>query len=265
MRRILFVLGLFCAVPHLAAAQRTGYVELVPPPTHERWFVSFGASLVPYGAQPFSNRFGTPNLFLPAVVETVGADYRPRGAFGTDVGFGFMATSRFGIGATRTRVRYDNIGLHTYSTRPRLFRRGTLIYQDGVFIDTNDSAAHRLEQAYHLEISAVPVRGRHTIVRAFAGPSRFKISQGLARVIEPVDAYVREQNSVDGSAWGYHAGADFVFYIPNRHSPLVGLGFGTSIRFTTATVHSINGLNAAEPQDYDAGGWHWSLGMRARF
>ena len=72
-------------------------------------------------------------------------------------------------------------------------------------------------------------------------------------------------DTVDGTGWGYHAGADFAFYIANRHSRFAGLGFGTSIRYTRATIPSINGLEATEPQDYGAGGWHWSLGMRARF
>jgi hypothetical protein len=265
MRSLVIALGLLCAVPHLAAAQRTGYVELVPPPTHERLFMSFGVSLVPYGAQPFSNRSGTPNLFLPSVDDIVSADYRPRGAFGTDAGLGVMAASRVGIGLSRTKVRYDEIGLRTYSVRPRLFRRGTLIYQDGVFEATSDSTAHRVEEAYHLEVSGVAVRGRHAIVRAFAGPSWFEVSQGLVRQIEPVGAAIREENTVDGTGWGYHAGADFSAYIPNAASAFAGLGFGTSIRYTRATIRSINGLDATERQDYGAGGWHWSLGMRARF
>ena len=63
-----------------------------------------GRRLVPYGAQPFSNRSGTPYLFLPSVDDIVRADYRPRGAFGADAGLGVMATSRVGIGLSLSLI-----------------------------------------------------------------------------------------------------------------------------------------------------------------
>jgi hypothetical protein len=264
MRRIVIALGLICALPHAAAAQREGTIELVPTREHEHWFVSVGANLVPTHAEPFSNRFATPNRFLPSVDNIVGANYRPRGAFGTDIGIGMMATPRLGIGASRTKVRYDEIALHTNSLRPRLFQRGTLIYQDGVFSSSDQTSAHRVEEAYHVELSGVVVRGRHATIRAFAGPSRYELSQGLARRIDAADASVDEQNTVDANGWGYNAGADFSAYIPNS-STFAGIGFGTSIRYTRATIAGSDGLDPTQPQDYAIGAWHWSLGMRARF
>jgi hypothetical protein len=264
MRRIVIALGLICALPHAAAAQREGTIERIPTREHEHWFVTVGASLVPTHAEPFSNRLTTPNRFLPSVDDIIGADYRPRGAFGTDVGIGAMITPHLGIGASRTKVRYDDVGLHTYSSRPRLLQRGTLIFQDGVFTASDQTTAHRVEEAYHVELSGVVVRGRNGIIRAFAGPSWYELSQGLAREVRASDAFIVEQNTVDATGWGYNAGADFVFYIPNA-SPMAGIGFGTSIRYTRATIGGIDGLEPTRPQDYEIGAWHWSLGMRARF
>lgn len=266
MRRTLIALAFLCALPHAAAAQRDGYVELVPPPEHERWFIAFGADLSPKGPPPYANQLRTPNPFLPSAEDIVGADYRPRGGFGLDVGVGVMATPRFGVGASRTKVTFDEVTMHTYGSRPRLIRRGTLIYQDGVFTASDESTARFVEEAYHLELSAVPVRGRRGLIRAFAGPTWYEVSLEMARRIDPVDASRDEENTIDATGWGYHVGADVSTYIPNRYAKFAGLGFGTSIRYTKGTVAGVNALDpAGSRQDYETGGWHWTLGMRARF
>jgi hypothetical protein len=215
--------------------------------------------------RPVLERFATPNPFLPSASNVVAADYTSYRASGMDIGLGGMITGRLGIGVTRSKIRDDEVRMQSRTVRPRLFRRGTLIYQDGIFTSFDETTSHRKERAYHVELSGVPLRARGTIVRVFAGPSYYEISQGLARQIDHADAYVREVNGVDGRGWGYNAGVDVSIYAPTN-SKASGIGAGTSIRYSRATMASINGLDPAEgPQDYDVGGWHVTVGMRVRF
>jgi hypothetical protein len=264
MRRLAVYFAFACAVPVTTSAQAPGSVEVVPPRAHERVHLWFDVAFTPRRGDRFTNAIARPNAFLPAASDTFSAEYILDKAFGSDAGVAFMATSRVGIGVSRTRVRYDDVLLRLDTIRPRLFRSGPVIHQDGVFTSAGESSSHRMEQGYHLEVSAVARRGRAGSIRAFAGPSLLKISQGLVRQLG-TDAFVREENSVEARAWGYHAGADFAAFIPNRHT-FAGLGFGTTVRYMRATVPSINGLDpAGGRQDYRAGGWHVSMGFRGRF
>jgi hypothetical protein len=265
MRRSLIALGLLCAVPHVAAAQRPGSVELVPPPAHERWFISIGATKTLFRTDRFSNQFAAPNEFLASARDVVAAEYASFKAFGMDVGIGAMLTPRLGIGVTRSTIKDGEVRMQTRTVRPQLFRRGTLIYQDGIFTSFDQTTTYRKERAYHVELSGVLLRARGNIIRVFAGPSHCQITQGLARRISLASAFVNEENGNDGRGWGYNAGLDAALYAPTS-SKASGIGVGTSIRYSRATAASINGLDpAGGPQDYDVGGWHVTVGMRARF
>jgi hypothetical protein len=263
MRRV-FVMLFVCVAPAVASAQ-PGHIEIEPPPTSERWFASVDVGMTVVRGERFSNSHQQPNQFLPSFNETFKVDYDLGLARGGNFGFGVMATPRLAFGVTRTRVKYSSMLLATEVRWPLLIRSGSTFRVDRIRVNTDSSYSQRVEQAYHLEASAVLVRRTAVVLRGFAGPTWFDISQGFVRALDRVDATVDHETTIDGAGWGYHAGLDFAVYMPTT-SRTTGIGVGTSVRYSRGSIGSINALDPADgPQAYSTGGWYVSVGMRGRF
>jgi hypothetical protein len=268
MRRPLVVLALIClgcSAPGPAAAQEPGTVVLVPPRTAEKVWLVVDAGMSAFGGEAYSNEYASPNAFLPSASDTFAVTYHPQGAFATSYGAGYMMTSRLGVGVSRTRVTYEDVVVRTGLSRPRLIRRNGVVNAEGAITFSDTSLSNQSEKAYHLEVSGHVVRTRVLHLRAFAGPSRFRLSQGLVRRLDET-AFPIERNGAETAGWGYNAGLDLSAYIPSRHAAVTGIGFGASLRYARADIESVNGLDpAGGPQVYPIGGLTLALGMRGRF
>lgn len=204
--------------------------------------------------------FGEPSALAAAYGRpSRGADF--------DFGGGRMFTSVFGAAVSISGTTHgdDTAGLAISIPHPDFFDAS------GTDASVTEPALRRGEGALHLQLVAMPLpAGGPVQLRLFGGPSYFRVKQDLVadmRFLQfatpfsrsnvvTIDAWDSEE--VEGSAWGFHAGADVGYFF----SRVVGVG--GMIRFSRATVALFDPLSGQDVE-FKAGGVQAGGGLRLRF
>ncbi len=206
---------------------------------------------------------GAEPLYLETLRSQV--DYRlPTGA-DFDFGFGVRLTRAFGLGLSFSGTAHqDAAQLFVQVPHPLAF--------DAFASDTapTDQALTRSEGGAHIQfVFVAPTTGRLR-VRVFGGPTFFRVEQEGVDVIEYNQVYgifttannvtitTYRSRKVDGSGWGFHAGADVSWFF-NRV-----VGIGAIVRFSRGSV-SIENTIGTGTIDVKAGGVQAGGGLRLRF
>lgn len=253
---------LACAVTLLPVpVMAQGYIRQVPPRTTERVYLVIDVGAMP-STQDFRSTGPVRTEFGPGTVKTSGETQATAGgAFGG----GVMFSRRFGLGLTMSRVEHPDVPMLWTISLPR--RNGTIA--TGYYW----AGTQRKEEGYHVEASYVLHRGRSGAVRAFGGPTLFRLKQ-LAEY-NPTYAdfgdrdgeivYLkRETKDVRGTGWGYHAGLDASIYAVQRGA--FRFGMGGTVRYASGSVDMENPLDKLGSTDsYGVGGWQLLGGFRFGF
>jgi hypothetical protein len=251
MKRFVFVAAM-CVVPSFASAQDEpgGWVDV-------------NVGVASSGQDPFTAAFagllyGEPAALAAAYPQpSRGADF--------DLGGGLMFTPLWGVGVSFTGTAHeDQAGLAL--TVPHPF----FVNASATAADITADRLQRAETALHLKLAAAPLRSSHFTLRLFGGPSYFRVEQDSVEDIsfsQTAFPFSRinivtitgfQGTQLEGSGWGYHAGADLgVFF-----SRVVGVG--GMFRFSRASVEVFDPLASAN-HDLDAGGVQFGGGLRLRF
>ena len=199
-----------------------------------------------------------------------GAGYHVPRAASFDVGGGVMLTSKAGIGI--------DVGGRMHEAQADLTARLPHPFFLDAFataVARTDIPMQRIDRSLDVQAMLVAVRSRRFRLRAFGGPSWFRIQQDSVNDLTSNQFYfVRSPSNfveltdyefvrVDGSGWGFHAGADgSVFF--TRHIGVGGLAkysYGTiDLENTIATA-----LGQSELVSVRAGGVQFGGGLRLKF
>jgi hypothetical protein len=127
------------------------------------------------------------------------------------------------------------------------------------------SNLNRREIAEHVDMIWAAPLSTHLEVKAFAGPSFFKVRQDLVSNVTYTETYPYDTADFSGadlkgtskSVVGFNAGAEMnVYFQPN-------VGVGVTARFARATAKLDAPLGGQVP--VKAGGFHVAAGLRLRF
>jgi len=169
------------------------------------------------------------------------------GAPALDVGGGVRLFGPLGIGATLSTVHAKQITALTVTVpHPLLFDRPATA--------TAVDSRQRNEVVLHLQAIVMAQVGRKLRLGLFGGPSRFWIHQALAddAELEPtlnsdlsfvVAIPTVLYNTVNASAWGFHAGAELNLRV-SRNVSIGGLA-----RYSRGIAHVENALFAARTRN----------------
>jgi hypothetical protein len=193
----------------------------------------------------------------------------PRAA-ALNVGAGFMVTPRVGIGASVGATRH----LHAAEISLRIphpFFANTFASDNG----ETDYEMQRIERSLHLQAVFVAVNTPRVRVRAFAGPTMFRMRQdAVTEIIYNHFYFVRlptnfveitgyDLKQISGTGWGLHGGADAALFFTDV------LGVGGFARFSRGTVDMENtlatALDLADRVSVKAGGVEIGAGVRLKF
>ena len=198
------------------------------------------------------------------------AHYHVPRAVSFDFGGGVMLTPILGVGI--------NVGGSAHEGQADLTARLPHPYFLEAFAIANgltDIPMQRIERSLHLQMMLVALRTRHFRLRAFGGPSYFRIEQDSVTDIvyqqfyflhAPVNAAELTEYQLErvaGSGWGFHAGADgSVFF-----TRIIGVGgfarYGRGSIDLENTVASALGQHAVV--GVKAGGVQVGGGLRLKF
>jgi hypothetical protein len=242
MHRVLMVVGIcLLAVPALAQDSRVT--------------IAAGAS-----AQSGSESFTDVSSF-PYFVETARTEgsYRVDDGVAFDIG-GIVSLWRgLGVGLAATRLTRDTEA-DVSGSFPHPF-----------FFNANRTGAwpqaslDRTELGFHVSAAYQIVNAPRLVLSIFGGPSFFSFEQGVVDDIAVIETYPYDSidarlttGTIDGSALGYHAGADLGFFFTRN------IGVGGVLRFTNATKNDVR-IGNGEPFDLEIGGIQAGGGLRLRF
>jgi hypothetical protein len=254
MKKFLFTAVVVClfAAPALAQDEPRSWIDVnlgVATSAQGDVATSFGGIL-----------FGEPAALAAAYGQpSRGADF--------DFGGGHMFTSVLGAAVSISGTAHvdDTAGLAVSIPHPYFFNSSA---SDA---SVTEPALKRGEGALHMQLVAMPLpAGGSVQLRLFGGPSYFRVKQdlvadiGFLQVATPfsrsnvvaIDNWERAET--EGSAWGFHAGADVGFFF----SRVVGVG--GMIRFSRATVALFDPLSEQDVE-FKAGGVQAGGGLRLRF
>jgi hypothetical protein len=223
---------------------------------------------VNFGVSGSATKTFTAELLSPLFEETRTARttyHNPRGAE-FDFGGGFMFTPNVGVGVSFSgTAREDSASLFVDVPHP---------FQFNAFAsDTapTDSKLQRVEGAAHIQVVGVAPLGDRVRLRAFGGPTYFRVQQDMVRSIAydqaflvflPVNAVdITTYDSVDkveGTGWGFHVGGDITVFF-SRY-----VGVGSFVRFSRGTV-SLDDPLSGRAIDVTAGGVQAGGGLRFKF
>jgi hypothetical protein len=262
--RLAILVAVLLSVPRISQAQAPATTGA--PPQLSRVYVD--VNLLGYGdplgqAKTFVNyalKFGEVATFTA----TYPKPSRP-GVFPVYVGGGFMLKRWAGVGVSYSRMSRESVAdLSATVPDPTFF--GALATDTG----TTGTTLSRHESALHISLALVPVRSSRLEFRMMGGPSFFTLKGDMVGAVE----YEQTSNSLiaqnvitingvssreaSGSAFGFHVGADFTYFVHR----FVGIAGG--VRYGRATV-----VMDAEPlsnirQEFLVGGTTVFLGLRFR-
>jgi hypothetical protein len=266
-RTLGFVTLVACLVLSAAPAHaQTGSVASRPRTFERGWVdVNFGVA-VP--AEDTFQMSATGELFdEPA---TLGASYAlPRGA-SFDFGGGVMLTPMFGVGVSFSGTAHEDVA--TLSARiphpilPNVYATDT---------SETDQKLQRIEGGVNIQAMVVAAQSDHFRFRVFGGPTYFRVQQDAVTAIhfnqvflifQPVNTIDIDQfdsERIEGTGWGFHAGADASFFF-NRV-----IGVGGMAKFSRGNVDLEDTLATAIGDDdvvtVKAGGFQVGGGLRLKF
>ena len=186
-------------------------------------------------------------------------------AQGGNIGGGFNVHPRIGVGVHFVNVNYEMpIGLAVNVPHPLIFNRFA------TDADVTSSTLQRKDRSIDLlAVYTVPTPDAFRI-RVFGGPTYFKVSQQMVSDIyfnqtfnllggNIVDITRSDQQQVEGSAWGFNAGADLAYFF-SRY-----IGVGGVVRFNQGTVEIEKEPLTEQAAEWKAGHTIVGGGLRLRF
>ena len=248
---LMVVCGLFAmaspAVAQGSAAWEKGWVD-----------VNFGTASA---AEKEYDSIFTRSLFQEQA--GFGAGYsQPRGG-SFDVGGGYMATPRIGIGVTLAGTAHeDHAALAISIPHPFTFNAAA------ADADTTDGLLTRAEGAWHIDAMLVAVHTPRFRLRVFGGPSYFRAEQDIITNIRydqvyqifgrgnTVDITSYETEKAVGSGWGVHAGGDVSVFF-NRFA---GVGMLLRVSGGSVDIDDYGGIDSRK-----VGGVQFGGGLRLKF
>ena len=224
--------------------------------------VNLGAARSAQGAQAFT--FATTLIREPAAFASA---YGPPSR-GTDFDFGggYMFTPMFGLGLSITGTGDKNAaGLVATIPHPTIFNAAST----GVGVTSTE--LERTEGAVNIQLAVVPpVASDRISLRLFAGPTYFRLSRQMVEDVRYTQQFAVLSSTniisivgfdarvVEGTGWGFHAGAD-VGYFFSRYA-----GVGGTLRFSRGSVEMAEPLSE-KPAQMTTGGVQFGGGLRLRF
>jgi hypothetical protein len=259
MRQLPLITGAICALAMAATAAAQTPVERV--------WIDVNAGSASAADDSFAMTAAVDRAHEPA---DFAAHYHvPRNA-SFDFGGGVMVTPVVGVGI--------NVGGSMHEAPADLLARLPHPYFLDAFASAGgrtDIPMQRIERCLNVQAMLVPVRTRHFRLRAFGGPSYFRIEQdSVTDIVYNQFYFVHSRANVAelseyelvriaGSGWGFHAGADgSVFF-----TRLLGLGgfakYGRGAIDLENTVATALGQHAQV--GIKAGGMQVGGGLRLKF
>lgn len=186
-------------------------------------------------------------------------------AQGVLVSGGVRVAGPWGIGFMFTPLKYNyEVDLSVTVAHPSVFNRSTTAKA------TNLDEIQRKDNALDISVSYQPPLPDTWRVRLFAGPTYFAVKQDFVKDIiylqsaptptvnnVTITNYVPE--TVDKSAWGFHAGADVAYFF-SRY-----LGAGATVRFNRGTAKIDSEPLSEQQADLKVGSLVVGAGLRLRF
>jgi hypothetical protein len=247
----LVVVGLLLSSPAFAQSYEKGWID-----------VNFGSAQ--------SSQKGFTSAFAVQLFSETGAlaaAYpKPNRGGDFDFGGGFMFSPVLGIGLSVSGTAHeDPAGLAVTVPHPFFFNASTTAS------GATDDVLKRTESAYHIQLAAVPLRTDRLVIRLFGGPSYFRVMQDLVSDVNYVQVapiFSRVNNvtvtgwdgnsEVEGTGWGFNAGADVGVFFTRV------VGVGAVVRFTQANVDLADPLSETSVT-MKAGGLQVGGGIRLKF
>lgn len=180
-------------------------------------------------------------------------------------GAGVRLIGGLGVGFQFSRLKYEyQVGLGIDIPHPTVANR---FASDGAL---TSEMLERTDTALDISIAyQVPTPDTWRL-RVFAGPTRFSLKQDMVQDIRfsqvftaaganSVDITGFVQETVEESAFGFHAGADIGYYF-SRH-----VGVGGVIRMNRGTIDLLSEPLSEEPAEIKMGATYIGGGLRLRF
>jgi hypothetical protein len=227
--------------------------------------VNLGGAQSAQGAQAFT--LATTVFREPAAF---GSAYgQPSRGVDFDFGGGYMVTPMWGVGLSITNTGDKKAaGLAATIPHPTIFNAAST----GAGVTLTE--LERAEGALNIQLAVVPRMARvlsdRTSLRLFAGPTYFRLSRQMVEDVQYTQQYAvlsslniisivgSDARVVEGTGWGFHAGAD-VGYFFSRHA-----GVGGTLRFSRGSVEMAEPLSE-KPAKMTTGGTQFGGGVRLRF
>ena len=245
------IVGLLLSSPSFAQSYEKGWID-----------VNFGTAQ--------SSQEGFTSAFAVELFSETGAlaaAYpKPHRGADFDFGGGFMFNPVFGIGLSVSGTAHeDPAGLAVTVPHPFFFDASSTAS------DVTGDVLKRSEGGYHFQLAAVPLRTERLVIRLFGGPSYFRVKQDLVSDISyaqvaPLFSRTNDvtvtgwdgSSNVEGTGWGFNAGADLGVYFTRV------VGVGAVVRFTQANVDLADPLSETSLA-MKAGGFQVGGGIRLKF
>ena len=259
MRQLPLITGAVCALAMAATAEAQTTVERV--------WIDVNAGSAWAAEDTFLMTASVDRAHEPA---EFAAHYHIPRAASFDFGGGVMLTPRVGVGI--------NVGGSAHEGQADLSARLPHPYFLEAFAIANgltDIPMQRIERSLHLQVMLVALRTRHFRLRAFGGPSYFRIEQDSVTDIvyhqfyfvhAPVNAAELTEDQLErvaGSGWGFHAGADGSVFFTRI------IGVGGFARYGRGSIDLENTVARALGQHavvgVKAGGVQVGGGLRLKF
>lgn len=201
---------------------------------------------------------------------TFGASYSlPRGA-SFDFGGGVMLTPVFGVGVSFSGTAHEDVATLTaripHPILPNVYATDAA---------ETDEKFQRIEGGVNIQAMIVAAQSDRFRFRVFGGPTYFRVQQDAVTdirynqvflILQPVntiDITTFDSERIEGTGWGFHAGADASFFF-NRV-----LGVGGMAKFSRGSVDSedtlATAIGDAAVVSVKAGGFQVGGGLRLKF
>ena len=256
------LVAVLLTVPRISAAQAPA--TPVAPPELPRTYldVNFLGYADPHErSKTFENyglKFGEVATFKATYPER-----SPSALFPAYVGGGFMLSRSVAIGVSYSRMSREGVvELSAEVPHPTFF--------NALATGASGTTLSRKESAIHISLAVVPVRSSRLELRLMGGPSFFTVKGGMVQEVEyrqTFDSLAPENTitvigmssrDIRGSAMGFHAGADFTYFVHR----FVGVAGG--VRYGRATVAVESEPLSNIRQEFLVGSTTAFLGLRFR-
>jgi hypothetical protein len=249
-------------VPRLTAAQAVATNTAPPELPRIHVDVNVLGYASPLGESKTFQKYGL-NFGEVATFKAIYPESSGSGPFPAYLGGGYMVSRLLAIGVSYSRLSREGVvDLSAEIPHPAFFNAaGT---------GTTGTTLSRRESAVHVSLALVPVRSNRLEFRLLGGPSFFTLKGDMVSEIEYEQAFdsLTPQNTItvigtssrtaSGSAVGFHAGADFTYFVHR----LVGVAGG--VRYGQATVAIETEPLSNIRQEFLVGSTTAFLGLRVR-